>query len=74
LTKVDIDVPAVIGSDFPHNHKCTLDMGEEVLTLDENQIKCIKESQISSYLKYQLQFHPKLKSYLLAKLKASLIV
>ena len=27
------------------------DMGEEVLTLDENQIKCIKESQMSSLFK-----------------------
>jgi hypothetical protein len=29
-------------------------MGEEVLTLDENQIKCIKESQMSSLFKISL--------------------
>jgi hypothetical protein len=54
FTVVDIDVPAVIGYGFLHSHKCTLDMGEEVLTLDENQIKCIKESQMSSLFKISL--------------------
>ena len=54
FTVADIDVPAVIGYDFLHSHKCTLDMGEEVLTLDENQIKCIKESQMSSLFKISL--------------------
>jgi hypothetical protein len=54
FTVVDIDVPAVIGYDFLHSHKCTLDMGEEVLILDENQIKCIKESQMSSLFKISL--------------------
>jgi hypothetical protein len=39
---------------FMDSHKCTLDMGKEVLTLDENQIKCIKESQMSSLFKISL--------------------
>jgi hypothetical protein len=54
FTVADIDVPAVIGYDFLHSLKCTLDMGEDVLILDENQIKCIKESQRSSLFKISL--------------------
>lgn len=54
FTVADIDVPAVIGYDFLYSHKCTLDMGEEVLILDENQIKCIKESQMSYLFKISL--------------------
>jgi hypothetical protein len=54
FTVADIDVPAVIGYDFLHSHKCTLEMGEEVLTLDENQIQCIKESQMSSLFRISL--------------------
>ena len=54
FTVADIDLPAVIGYDFLHSLKCTLDMGEDVLILDENQIKCIKESQMSSLFKISL--------------------
>ena len=47
FTVADIDVPAVIGYDFMHKHKCILDLGNCVLTvigthinLTKNKVKC----------------------------------
>ena len=48
FTVADIDVPAVIGYDFLHDNRCTLDMGDGILSLEGMKIKCFKESQMKS--------------------------
>lgn len=50
----EIDVPAIIGYDFLSKFKCTLDLGVGILTLYQNKIQCIKESQIDSVFKVSL--------------------
>ena len=54
FTVANIDVPAVIGYDFLHNNRCTLDMGEGTISLHGIKIECTKESQMNSLFKVKL--------------------
>ena len=52
FTVADIDAPAVIGYDFMHKHKCILDLGNCVLTVNGTHINLTKQSQMSSVFFY----------------------
>lgn len=54
FTVADIDVPAVIGYDVMHTHKCILDLGNSVLTVNGTHINLTKKSQMSSVFKISI--------------------
>ena len=51
----DIDVPAVLGYDFLYSNNCKLDMGGGILTIEDTQILCQKESQMETIFKITVE-------------------